>query len=165
MEEVWKEVIGFGGNYMISDNGKVYSRPRMGSKNNFLNGHITDKGYHQYCLRSHKSKLMFTHVLVALHFVPNPENKPHVNHIDGNKLNNHFSNLEWVTPSENNIHAIRMGLRNKQRKKQKFASREEVLKIRELYPTTSQVKLSQMFSISRHSIQRIGTGISYKHIQ
>jgi hypothetical protein len=59
-----------------------------------------------------KRRTYFVHRLVALAWVPNPCNKPNVNHIDGNKTNNHPSNLEWVTSSENSLHAFRLGLRH-----------------------------------------------------
>lgn len=55
-------------------------------------------------------KNQFIHRLLAKSFIPNPENKPHVNHIDGNKQNNTLSNLEWATSKENSQHAVDLGL-------------------------------------------------------
>jgi HNH endonuclease len=57
-------------------------------------------------------KTQSIHRLVATQFIPNPLDKKCVNHIDGNKLNNHVENLEWATHSENNSHAIRTGLKD-----------------------------------------------------
>jgi hypothetical protein len=57
-----------------------------------------------------KFKDEFIHRIVAIAFVPKVEGKPHVNHRDGVKANNHYTNLEWCTPQENNEHGVKMGL-------------------------------------------------------
>ena len=98
--EFWKEINGYE-NYSVSTWGRV--------KNN-LTGDILyqekhDKGYVRVCLMRDKQKHhMKVHRLVAQAFIPNPESKPQVNHIDGNKRNNSYTNLEWVTDEENKAH-------------------------------------------------------------
>lgn len=73
--------------------------------------YISKKGYLQVNLtKNRQSKTSSVHRLVATAFIQNPKNKPEVNHIDGNKQNNKIDNLEWVTSSENTIHAIKTGL-------------------------------------------------------
>lgn len=73
------------------------------------------KGYVFVSLGS-SSKLL--HRIIAQHFIPNPNNYPEVNHIDGNKLNNHYSNLEWCTAKQNTQHAIINNLRKTPKGKQ-----------------------------------------------
>jgi uncharacterized HNH endonuclease L245 len=75
-------------------------------------------GYKQCNLyKDGKKKYVRVHRLVAELFVPNPNNLPQVNHIDGNKLNNHYTNLEWVNNSQNTKHAFDNGLISKKRLK------------------------------------------------
>lgn len=112
MEE-WVDIKGFNGKYQVSNTGKVrslcYKNPRIlstgktGKYRNYLEvklykgGRGTGKNYK-------------VHRLVAEAFLPNPDNKPQVNHIDGNTFNNDVSNLEWATDSENQKHAWDNGL-------------------------------------------------------
>jgi len=93
--------------YYVSSCGKVF-----GCKGNEMKQTVTNRGYKRITLSiDGKEERWSVHRLVALLFVPNPEQKPQVNHIDGNKENNDASNLEWCTASENNKHAFRTGLK------------------------------------------------------
>ncbi len=105
--EQWKDIAGFDGLYQISNFGSV---KRLGRNERTLKPRMC-KGYETVCLCKngirHNRRI---NRLVALAFISNPENKPEVNHKDGNKRNNSVSNLEWCTSSENQIHAMRTGL-------------------------------------------------------
>ena len=96
--------------YYITEDGRCYNS----ITNKFLKGQSNYKnGYLSYNLTfpDGSKKRMYAHRLVATAFIPNPQNKSEVNHIDGNKLNNCVDNLEWATSSENKIHAITTELR------------------------------------------------------
>ena len=85
--------------YLIYDDGRVWSKKRKGR---FLKHWNNDKGYHQVELRrDEKHKTFLVSRLVALHYIPNPDNKPQVDHINRDKDNNHVSNLRWATGLEN----------------------------------------------------------------
>ena len=107
MEEIWKDIFGFEGYYQISNYGRVKSLKRKGvAQERLLRERIDKKGYIHYALKKdNKTCEVKAHRLVAIHFIPNLYNKPQVNHIDGNKRNNYFLNLEWVTNGENQIHS------------------------------------------------------------
>lgn len=92
-------------NYLITKDGKVFSKLR----NRWLTATNNNVGYKQVFLKQDqgKSKWFKVHRLVALTYIPNPDNKPEVNHIDGNKENNHYTNLEWITHSDNILHSFR----------------------------------------------------------
>jgi hypothetical protein len=109
MQEEWKDIEGFEGTYQISDNGRV--RSFCGGKPHIMK-QKTHKGYALVGLsKNGKQYLKQVHRLVALAFIDNPENKREVNHKDADKTNNTALNLEWVTPMENTIHAMQLGLR------------------------------------------------------
>ena len=108
-KEKWKPIAEFSG-YFISNKGRVWSEKTK----NFLAQNPKSKTcpYLSVCLISEgKQKTYPVHRLVAESFLDGREKGKEVNHIDGNKRNNDFTNLEWVTKSENSIHAFNHGLR------------------------------------------------------
>ena len=112
MQEIWKDVVGYEGLYKISNLGNVLSTRRNYSKGCKYLTPFENGGYDRVTLVvNSKHKNLLVHRLVAEAFIPNPEQKEAVNHIDGNKKNNTVDNLEWVTKQENTIHAINIGLR------------------------------------------------------
>lgn len=93
--------------YRVDENGRIFSV----RKNRLLTPMRTEQGYLRIQLyMSGKCEYVAVHRLVAETFLPNPNNLPIVNHKDGNKSNNHVSNLEWATQSYNVRHAIQSGL-------------------------------------------------------
>ena len=110
--EIWKDIIGYEGRYQISNLGNVKSFTRT-EEGFMMKAHLI-KGYYSVKLSNgHRGdkKESAIHRLVAQAFIPNPDNKPQVNHIDGNKHNNNAENLEWVTNGENGKHAFKNHLR------------------------------------------------------
>ena len=108
MNIIWKDVIGYEDLYSVSNTGSV-----LGKKSNKVLKPFCSRGYARVSLsKEGKTTHVSVHKLVATHFIPNPNNKPQVNHINGDKLTNTAINLEWVTCSENHKHAYQLGLKD-----------------------------------------------------
>lgn len=171
MEEIWKDIIGYEGLYQISNLGNVKSLPRKHSpKNKILKPSLNNKGYLIIKLcknKKHNQKKM--HRLIASAFIPNPENKPQINHIDCVKTNNSIPNLEWCTAKENIVHAEKNKLLYHPTGSDQWMSKlseKDVLNIRLEY--SSRVfgynKLAKKYNVSRMTIRDIIKRRSWTHI-
>lgn len=156
--EEWKDIEGYEGIYQVSNYGNVKSlaRQRRNSKGIYMQKEKllsltnTSTGYKKVELvKNGKKKGYKVHRLVAMAFIDNPENKPEVNHIDGNKINNHVDNLEWVTSSENSIHAYKTGL-NPNKKEL-----NETVVVAMYINGTSKEDIAKEFGVSNLVIKRI----------
>lgn len=167
--EKWLDVVGYEGLYQVSNYGRVQSfqsiRPRI-LKPSVRNGYLS--------VTLHKGgdyQTFSIHILVAQHFVPNPENKPIVNHLDANRLNCRADNLEWGTYSENTQHALKMGalMGRASNLGRAVLTPEEVRKIRETYkpydPEKGGAALARKFNVSESVIHNIIYKKCYKQIE
>jgi len=104
--ELFEDIEGYEGKYQITSWGRVYNV----DTGRFLKPEVCEKGYLRVDLIDRKGKRTHhkVHRLVGKAFSPNPEGKPQINHKDGNKQNNSFTNLEWVTNKENAMHMVMM---------------------------------------------------------
>ena len=164
-KEIWKPIKGWDGLYSVSNTGKVFSI----RSNKCLKGVPEGMGYLQvYLCINGKCKRYVIHRIVAMHFIPNPENKPEVNHIDCVKSNNNVMNLEWVTPSENVRHSIRMGRVNRKGERHPLnkLTAKQVLKIRELISEGKSVKEINMLYpfVTSSCIWGIKLNRTWKHL-
>ena len=136
---------------------------------------LGNNGYYHVRLWAHnKSRLFNIHRLLGIHFIPNPQNKPQVNHKDGNKLNNSLDNLEWVTHKENAIHAYKNGLTpkppgHKEKGTERYNSilnNGRVMCIRKLFKMNiyTQRQLGDLYGVSRSGIQQVTRRVTWKHI-
>jgi len=166
--EEWRDVLGYEGLYKVSNLGRVKSFFKGIEK--FRKPVLARPGYFSVVLyKNNIPQSARIHVLVAQAFIPNPENKAYVNHIDGNKLNNRADNLEWVTPSENLRHAYDTGLQKSgcEHPSAKFTE-EQIKYIRNIcIPDDLEFGISALarkFNVSLATISRIVKYKRYKNV-
>ena len=151
----WAPIAGWEGRYEISDTGLV----RRTVDGHLISRSTTIYGYRVVNLQ-HPKKQFLVHRLVGLGFIENPLNKPHINHIDNNRSNNDFRNLEWCTPLENIRHMVRQGRASSHKKGLRGhgfkLTDAAVCDLRRTYARggVSLVEVGEMFGISKRSAGR-----------
>lgn len=172
MEEIWKDIIGYEGLYKISSFGRIKSKHtnnKWGSGWKLLNGYRDNLGYLYTALFKEGNRHIFKiHRLVALHFIPNSENKPQVNHIDADKTNNRIENLKWCSALENMRHAFaknlipfRIGGANGQAK----LKESDILQIRKLTESGIDYKeIAKRYPVCSSTINKIINKKIWSHI-
>jgi len=163
-----KEIEGYEGRYSVTKDGNIYSH-RNGR---FLKPILHRQGYLRCKLYKgdddYKGIVFYNHRLVALAYIKNLENKKTVNHIDGNKMNNNISNLEWMTQCENMQHSFDIGLRSHKGENHPSSKLNEakVRIIKTLFNRNdiTQQEISNFFDVSFSAISDIKTGRSWKHL-
>lgn len=165
-EEIWKDIPNYEEYYEVSNFGRVRRKAYI------MKCRLTYDGYPAITLcggGEQKSKTI--HRLVAESFVENPNNKTQVNHKDGIKSNTAASNLEWVTPSENVIHALELGLKQKdwQNGEKNINSKLTETQVRDIKMKLLTEKVSKVYKeysdiVSYNTIYAIKTGRLWKNL-
>ena len=166
--EIWRDIDDYEGDYQISNFARA--KTLKFGKVKILRPTLTKYGYLQFGLRKpgRKDKKFKAHQLVGKAFIPNPENKPQVNHIDTHRLNNHVSNLEWTTNDENQEHAKANGLHKSGEDSHNAQLSNELAEwCREVYipydPEFGAAALARKLGVSREIIRNIVNGKTYKN--
>jgi hypothetical protein len=158
--EIYKE-LPFCKNYLCSNYGNVKSK----RYNKPLKGELNNSGYKRVQIGNSNNK-HFIHKLVALVFLKSNPLKLFVNHKDGNKLNNNSNNLEWVTRSENEIHAYSIGLKTPKKGENHHNSKlyqSEVIEIKDLISKGYNCTyISNIYNVNRKTISDIKNNKTWK---
>ncbi|EPT8324471.1 HNH endonuclease [Providencia rettgeri] len=182
----WRKVVGLSGAYEVNSQGKVRSLPKKVVRSNgtiqrfkgtVLSIFNNSSGYP--CVRISDSEtgkrfILRCHRAVAEAFIPNPDNKPEVNHIDGDKSNSDLSNLEWVTPKENRKHAWDIGLRNTSHLPNKIGEEkinakltdEKVIEMRKLRLSGMTFgSIASIYNVSKNTCINAIKGKTWAHVK
>jgi hypothetical protein len=176
MTEIWKDIKGYEGLYQVSNLGNVkslsYRNHTSFSERELILKPWCLKGYKGISLtRNNKPRRRLLHRLVAQAFIPNPENKPEVNHKDFDHGNNYVENLEWMTHLENICHAAkggrfpdRRGIKNCKVK----LTEKQVHQIRSIWKNhksnNTQSDIGRMFNVSKNHVYNILVRKYWQHI-
>lgn len=161
-DEMWADIPGYNGKYLISTYGRVLSLKRNGIPRDTIISPIHDR-YLYISLRNGERKKYTVHRLVAMTFLPNPNNLPQIDHIDGNRYNNHVSNLRWVTAMENSHNPLtveakkRAGLARRNTGRNKYIEqRDKKGSLIATYPSLHEAE--RLTGICRSNIVAAATG-------
>lgn len=176
-EEIWKDVPGYEGRYQFSNQNRFKrlncnflskTKKPYSYKEKILKVY-TQRGYSVVTVSvNNKNKKFLLHRLIAKAFIPNPENKPFINHINGIKNDNRIENLEWCTPKENSLHAVNV---LKQISKKRLFTEKQIKYIRQnailgkdgTNGNGNIKKLCVMFNTNQSTIYNIITYKTYKN--
>lgn len=158
---IWKQIENL--DYEINNKGEIR---RISTKRLKKNQRRKDGYYqNQLMIESKKYKMYQVHILVAKYFIPNPLNKPFVNHIDGDRGNYNVSNLEWVTHSENMKHSYKIGLSNSKGSNNGFSKLNED-KVRYIRSSNKAVTdLANELGVAVVTIKNIKYRSAWKHVK
>lgn len=155
----WRPVVGWEGLYEVSNTGLVRSLTGKKGKEHIMRPSVTRHGYCSLVLR-HKGKKQYitVHILVAKAFIPNPENKPQIDHINTIRTDNRVENLRWCTNKENHANPI-----TAERYRKLFKSQENRERHKKLYATTmAGVELQKANEQRKKAVRCIETGVVYE---
>jgi hypothetical protein len=178
-QEIWLPISSFEGFYLISSLGRVQSLPRViyehNGKPRRIKGRIvtpkrTGKYLGVHLFKNAQGKRHYLHRLVAEAFIPNPENKPCVNHKDFDRDNNRVENLEWVTHEENTLHsaaADRLGAVTPKRGSECHSARfndETVAQIRREWRRGQTAEFARRYGVTWRAMDMLIRGRTWRHI-
>lgn len=177
INEIWKDIPNYEGLYQASNLGRIKSLTRIVNRRGNTTRTVQErilitisdgKGYKLVNLNKlNVTKMHAVHRLVLFTFVENIKNKPQVNHINGIKNDNRLINLEWVTVSENGLHAYKNGLQISAKGEKVNNSKlknEQVLEIRKIGKNIPIKELSNLYNVSISTISMIINNKTWNHI-